>query len=195
MKKIWEINQYPRLWVGNIVKNTIKQLRMKEQRKGYKAGVAVKQEKNTEKHQIALQYRGNNSNEFVKKVNKIHSLQKIFTTRKLRSCLLSLKSSFDKDLKSHVVYELTCNGCKSIYIGQTCRLFTTRVAEHAQADSPMEIHAMKRNGEKTAFPRKILDQCGNQSKLLTLEALFIRTVQPAINTREEYRTQELTLKA
>ena len=45
---------------------------------------------------------------------------------------------------------------------------------------------------KTAFQWKILDQCGNQSKLMTLEALFIRTLKPAIDTRDEYRTRELT---
>ena len=87
------------------------------------------------------------------------------------SCLLSLKSSFDNDLKSHVVYELTCNGCKSIYVGQTYRHITTRVAEHAMADSPMGVHAIESNGEKTSFQWKILDQCSNQSKLMTLEVL------------------------
>ena len=47
----WERNQYPRHWVENIVKGIINQLRMKEQRKGYNAGVAVKQQKNTGKQQ------------------------------------------------------------------------------------------------------------------------------------------------
>ena len=46
--EIWERNKYPRHWVGNIVEDTINQLRMKEQRKRYNAGVAVKQQKNTE---------------------------------------------------------------------------------------------------------------------------------------------------
>ena len=112
---------------------------MKERRNGnrYNAGVAEKQQKNTEKQQFLLQYRGNISNELNKKLNKIHPVQTIFTTRKLKSCLPSLKSTFDKDLKSHVVYELTCNGCKSIYGGQTCRHITTRVAEHAKANSPI----------------------------------------------------------
>ena len=64
----WDRNRYPRHWVGNIVKDTINQLRMKEQRKGhrYNADVAVKQQENTEKHQLCI------------------------------------------------------NGCKSIYVGQTC---------------------------------------------------------------------------
>ena len=47
-EEIWERNQYPRHWVENIVKDTINQLRMKEQRKGYNRVLAVKQ-KNSEK--------------------------------------------------------------------------------------------------------------------------------------------------
>ena len=58
----------------------------------------------------------------------------------------------------------------------------------------MGIHAIECNG-KTAFQWKILDQCDNQSKLMTLEALFIRTQKPVINTHDEHRTRELTLKA
>ena len=170
---------------------------MKEQRKrhSYNAGVAVKQQEYTEKQQFVLQYRGNISNDFVKKLNKIHPVQTIFTTRKLKSCLHSLKSSFDKDLKSHVVYELTCNGFKSIYIGRTCQHDNTRVAEHAKADSPMGVHAIECNGDKTAFQWKILDQSIKQSKLMTLEALYKKTLKPVINTRDENRTRELTLKA
>ena len=196
-EEILERNQYPRHLQGNIIKDTINQLRMKVQRKGhrYNAGVAVKQQENTEKQQFALQYRGHISNDFVKKLNKIHPKQTIFTTRKLKSCLPSLKSSFDKDLKSHVVYELTCNGCKSIYVGQTCRHITTRVAEHAKAHSLMGVHAIEGNGDKIAFQWKILDQRSNQSKLMTLEALYIRTLKPAINMRDEYRTREMTMKA
>ena len=91
-EEIWERNHNPRHWVGNIVKDTINQLRRKEQRKRhrYNAGVAVKQQENTEKKQFVLQYRGNISNEFVEKLNKIHPVQTIFTTRKLKSCLPSL---------------------------------------------------------------------------------------------------------
>ena len=186
-------NQYPRHWVRKIVKDTIKQLRMKEQRKGYNAGVAVKQQKNTEKQQFVLQYRGNISSEFVKKPNKIHPVQTIFTTRKLKSCLPSLKCSFDKDLKSHKVYETTCNGCKSIYVRQTCRHITTSLAERAKAGSQVGINEC--NGNETAFQWKILDHCGNQSKLMTLEALYIRLFKPTIIKRDNYRTRKLTLKA
>ena len=75
---------------------------------------------------------------------------------------------------------------------------TTRVAEHAKADSPIGIHAIECNGDKTAFQWKTLEQCSNQTKLMTLNRtlrLYKRTLKPAINTRDKYRTRELTLKS
>ena len=169
--------QYPRHSVGNIVKDTINQLRMKEQRKRYNAGETVKQQKISEKQQFALQYRGNISMEFVKNLSKVNPVQTIFTTRALKSCLPSLKSS--------VVSELYCNGCKSIYVGQTWR-HITRVAELAKADTPMKINAIECNGEKTALQWKILEDCGKQSKLMILEAFYITTLKPrATNTEHE----------
>ena len=75
-EEIWERNRYTKHWVGNIVKDTINQLRMKEHR--YNSGIAVKQQENTEKQKFVLHYRGNISNEFVKKQHKIHPVQTIF---------------------------------------------------------------------------------------------------------------------
>ena len=79
-EEIWEGNQRPRHCVGNIVKDTINQLRMKEQRKRhrYNAGVAVKQQENTEKQQFVLQYRGNISNQFVKKFSPLGKLRAVY---------------------------------------------------------------------------------------------------------------------
>ena len=67
-------------------------------------------------------------------------------------------SSFDEDLKSHVVYELTCNGCKSTSVEPTCQHITTSVAENAKADSPMVIHAIESNGDKNSFRVENLQQ-------------------------------------
>ena len=52
-------------YVADIVR-TVRGDTKSEQRKGYNAGVAVKQQKKTEKQQFMLQCRGNISNEFVK---------------------------------------------------------------------------------------------------------------------------------
>ena len=39
------------------------------------------------------------------------------------------------------------------------------------------------NGDIKGLQWKISAQCGNQSNLMTLEALYKRTLKPAINTR------------
>ena len=69
------------------------------------------------------------------------------------------------------------------------------VAEHVKAYTPMRIHEIERNVNKTVFQWNILDQDGNQSKLMTLEALYIRTLKSAINMRDENLTREMTLTA
>ena len=43
------------------------------------------------------------------------------------------------------------------------------------------------------FNRKIIDQAFSCINLLTLEALHIRKERPAINTRDGFRSRELTL--
>ena len=39
------------------------------------------------------------------------------------------------DLKSFLVYKLTCASCSSRYIGETCRHFETRIEEHIKKDN------------------------------------------------------------
>ena len=41
---------------------------------------------------------------------------------------------------------------------------------------------------------EVIDQTANTHKLLTLEALHIWRERPKINTRDEFRSRELTLK-
>ena len=118
----------------------------------------------------------------------------LFTTRKMKTVLPSLKSKIPDDLKSRVIYEITCSGCKSSYVGQTTRHLMTRLAEHARNSSPMGRHLENCTGHAPLINAKILDQCEDPGRLLTLEALYIARKQPTLNQREEYRQRQLTLK-
>ena len=106
-----------------------------------------------------------------------------FTTRKLRTCLTTLKSPFDKNLKSHVVYKVTCNGCISIYVGQTSRHVTARVSEHQKKDSPVGQHLVECCGTTHNVKWEILDACRGVEKLMTIEAIYIKKLKPQLNTR------------
>ena len=44
------------------------------------------------------------------------------------------------DLKSRVVYKLSCSGCTSTYVEQIVQHLTARIEEHKKADSLVGLH-------------------------------------------------------
>ena len=126
----------------------------------------------------------------------ITNAQIIFTTRKMKSCMPSLKSSFSSGLISKVVYRLECCGYKSIYVGQTVRHLTSRIEEHRKEDTPVgqQIRQCSSESGMSEFKWKIIDQASSNVKFCTLEALLISKERPAINPRDEFRSRELTLR-
>ena len=145
------------------------------------------------KPRFFVQYRGNITQNFAIRPKKLCDFQIIFTTRKLRTCLPTLKSPFDKNLKSHVVYKVTCNGCSSIYVGETSRHVTTRTSEHRKKDSPVTQHLVECCGTTHNVNWEIHDACREVEKLMTIEAIYIKKLKPQLNTRDEYRGRELIL--
>ena len=143
---------------------------------------------------LMVQYRGNHSQYLAKKMRDITNAQIIFTTRKMKTYMPSLKYSFFSELKSKVVYKFEGCGYKSIYIGQMVPHFTTRFEEHRKEDTSDRQHIRQCGSEsgKSEFKWKIIDQASSSIKLLTLEALHIRKERPAINARDEIRSKELT---
>ena len=119
----------------------------------------------------------------------------IFTTRKMKTCMPSIKSSFSTELKSKVVYRLECCGCKSTYVGQTVRHLATTVEEHRKEDTPLgHIRQCGIESGKSEFKSKIIVQTSSSIKLLILVALHIRKERLATNTRDKFRSRELTLR-
>ena len=107
-----------------------------------------------------------------------------------------LKTSFAREPRSKVVYKLTCSGCNSTYVEQTVQHSTTRVGEHSKGDSPVGQHLLecsKEVGGTAGLKSEIINETANTQKLLTLEALHICRERPRINTRDEFRSRELTL--
>ena len=64
---------------------------------------------------------------------------------KLKKCLPPLKTSFARELRSKVVYKLTCSVCNSTYVGQTVRYLATRNDENRKRDSQLGQHLLKSN--------------------------------------------------
>ena len=149
--------QYPEEWSSKIVNQTLEKIICggRDQLRTTPKEHQKNKTKSIDKPTIFLQYRGNLTQNFASKLKKLCELQVVFTTRKLRSCFPTLKSSFDRDLKSHLVYEIKCNGCGSIYVGQTSRHFTTRTTERQKKHSQVAHHLVECRGATNDIEWKI----------------------------------------
>ena len=124
-------------------------------------------------------------------------MQPVITLQKIKYVLPSLKPSIGKDIKSRVVYKVTCPGCQTCYVGQTSRHLRTRLAEHKnRKDQPVRIHFDECVSDvPTLKDVDILHSTfRNLTYLLTLEALYIKELKPSLNTKDEYRSRTLTLQ-
>lgn len=191
----WEANQYPPAFYGPIVRSTLEKIHdvcpIDAKEESTRCRVEPRDEV---RPTICLQYRGRVSDVFARKLRNYADISTIFTTRKLRTCLPSLKCSFPRHLCSRVVYEICCPGCESCYVGQTARHLTTRLHEHMRKSTPVGAHLVECGVDAKTLEAKVIDSCLNLEKLLTREALHISRRKPGLNQREEYRQRQLTLR-
>ena len=194
----WLDNQYPEIWSSRVASHALEKIIRESKNKKNMAEKKKPCDYSSDSPPILMvQYRRTHSQTLAKKVRDITNAQIIFTASKMKTCMPSLKFSLSSELKSKVAYRLECCGCKSIYFGQTVRRLTTTIEEHRKEDTPVGQHIRQCGSEsgKSEFNLEIIDQASSSSiKLLTLEALHIRKERPAINTRDELRSRELTLR-
>ena len=134
----------------------------------------------------------------IKKINKQFMPHKdIFVYFKpgLRtSNFFRLKDTTPFEMRSHVVYQYTCAGCNSSYIGQTARHLRHRIAEHAgvshltgnmmksQLHSNIRDHCSSCTGsECSARNFKILARGSSELELLVKERILINRLKPSLN--------------
>ena len=137
----WLTNQYPENWSAKVAEDDLcKIIEGKAKSLDSERCLSSQSPKNVKPPMLMVQYRGNHSQYFANGLRKLTNVQVVFTTRKLESCLRSLKSAFSNDLKSRVVYKLSCSGCTYTYVGPTVRHLTITIEEHKNADSPVGLH-------------------------------------------------------
>ena len=117
------------------------------------------------------------------------------TLRKLKTVTPSLKPSVENFFLSRVVYKITCPRCNACYVGQTSRHLKTRFSEHKNNSGPVKKHFAQCDipltNECVAILRSTIK---SEDHLLTLEALYIKELQPSLNTKEEYKRKILKIK-
>ena len=204
-KWIWEANQYPPSFYQPIVNEALNFIITGKRSRGKAAsdaeGATEDRPKSVEstlcpsrdRSLLLMQYHGKISDRFSRRIRTIcPRINVVFVTRKLKTFMPSLKGKIPDELKSRVIYEITCPGCEACYVGMTSRHLCTRLEEHRKESAPVAQH-LKSCGVSD-FGAKIIDSCFNVVKLATLESLYIEKQKPSINTREEYRQRPLSIK-
>ena len=124
-------------------------------------------------------------------------LQPVVTLQKQKTFLLSLKPNLKEELKSSVVHIITCPGCHACYVGQTSWHMIACFKEHSnQKNKPVRKHFDICIGAKLQISDVRILALSNwgMEQLLTPEALYIREIEPELNTKDEHRSRELTIK-
>ena len=191
-KILLENNQYPRSFYDPIIERTISKICQTTDNENE----VQQEEEEPEKKLIFLQYRGKVTENFERSLKRLNAPCKIVTTiRKLRTVLPSLKAPVEKSLQSGLVYQITCSRCQSCYVGQTVRHLLTRVKEHMRAGTPVGNHFRSCDLLPTMDDVKIIAKSVRSIyHLMTLEALCIKAIKPAINTKDEFKSRTLVIK-
>ena len=97
-RKLWIENQYPKNWSGRVVFETLNKII--EEKKNLEVKASEPRNDKWLKDSptlLTMEYRGNPSQLLAAKVRLLSGAQIIFTTRKLKTCLPSLKTSFARE--------------------------------------------------------------------------------------------------
>ena len=108
------------------------------------------------------------------------------------------KDPISNNLKSLLVYKLTCGICSSSYIGETCRHFKTSTEEHLKNDN--KSHIFKHvHSTATCFDSynslcfKIINKANSKFDLKIKEVLHINWRKPNLNAQQNHLALTLSL--
>ena len=197
-KDIFERNIYPPNFYKPIISATTEEIVKPCNEKVHSDN--VNNENSPVKVNLIIQYQGLPTDNFIKQLKRSNApIQPVVTLRKQKTFLPSLKRSVKEELRSSVVYKITCPGCHACYISQTSRHMITGFREHSnQKSKPVRKDFDICIGAKlqTSDVRILASSNQGMEHLLTLEALYIyiREIKTELNTRDEYWSRELTIK-
>ena len=111
-QEIWIENQYPTEWSCSIFNETSEKIVTKENvtakpTNNYQHFIEVKILTKISLNRGFVSIQRNITQNFASRLKELFDTQVIFTTRKLRTQLPTLKTSFDKNMKPHLLYKVT----------------------------------------------------------------------------------------
>ena len=104
----WLTNQYPESWYAKVTADArCKIFEGKRKPLDSESSLSTESPQGVKPPMLMVQYKGYQSQYFASTLQNLNNTQVVFTTRKLESCLPSLKSAISNDLKSRLVYKLS----------------------------------------------------------------------------------------
>ena len=101
---------------------------------------------------------------------------------KKKNCIVEGNLCFRKN----VVYKITCNNCRKIYIGSTIRPLHDRIYEHVNNDnSSVKKHFYECRSSANNITIEVLEHETRKGNLRIREAYYINKHKPELNSKEE----------
>ena len=152
-------------------------------------------------HYFKLPYIGNLSHHIKIKLSKlcIEFCKENFNIKLVfNSFKVSYIDPIPNDLKSFLVYKLTCASCSSNYIGKNCCHVKNRIEVHIKKDNKSHIfkHLLS---TRTCFDSynslcfKIVDKADSKLELKIKEALHVHWRKPNLNAEQNHLALTLLL--
>ena len=120
-----------------------------------------------------------------KKYCKETEIKIVYTSQKVKHSF-SLKDRLSSEMNSNVVYLFKCANCAVSYVGETTRIFSTRIREHLRSDKKSHVykHLMKDEKcfdscDKSCF--SVLDIATSKYQLKIKEGWYIEWLKPVLN--------------
>ena len=157
---------------------------------------------------VCLPFLGKQSLELKNKLSRFASkyfptcrIKVIFKCDKRLKSFLRFKDRVPLNVRSHLLYRYTCDGCNAIYIGKTRRHYLVRVFEHLGISirTHKKFTYNPQNGNNSAILNhvnckkcvgkeenfQIIGSASNDYHLCLKESLLIQKCKPRINTSEK----------
>ena len=146
---------------------------------------------------IFVQYREKCTEDYARALHKLNApCTVVMTLRKLKTVLPSLKPPIEKQVRSRIIYKFHCPLCQECYVGATTRHMCMRLQEHNKPSAVVGKHLRACGARRITMDD--VEVLGSSTRswnhLFTLEALYIREIGPKLNTKDEWRDKELTIK-
>ena len=132
------------------------------------------------------------TSEIIKRILKDADIRVAFKPIKtLNHCFPRPKDPIKSEEKCGIVYQIPCNDCKFVYIGQTQRRLSTRIHEHKRAVRNMDVqksaiceHILQTDHKVNWNGSKVLKYITDYNARLFSESWFINKHPNVINRND-----------